>query len=202
MTMVIRSASFVKGATTLAGMPDDGRPEVAFVGRSNVGKSSLLNMILGRKKLARTSGSPGKTREVNFFLINDALYFVDLPGLGYARVSRSSRSEWQRLIGAYVTSRPTLNTVFQLIDARHPPTGLDREAALLMRDSEAHHVVLLTKVDKLSGTVRIRAERQTSEALAALGMEVPIIPTSARTGYGRREVLKWLETFSVQRRRP
>lgn len=193
--MDIRSANFILGAVSTSGMPKDRRAEVAFVGRSNVGKSSLINMLLGRKKLARTSGTPGKTQEVNFYLVNESFYFVDLPGFGYARASKKSRAKWQSLIGQYVTTREPLRIVFQLIDSRHAPTELDREVMLLLNESPAARVVLLTKGDKLSGNERAKSVARAQEALAAFHLELPVILTSAQTKRGRKETLAWIATM-------
>ncbi len=193
--MDIRSANFILGAVSTSGMPKDRRAEVAFVGRSNVGKSSLINMLLGRKKLARTSGTPGKTQEVNFYLVNESFYFVDLPGFGYARASKKSRAKWQSLIGQYVTTREPLRIVFQLIDSRHAPTELDREVMLLLKESPAARVVLLTKGDKLSGNERAKSVARSQEALAAFHLELPVILTSAQTKRGRKETLAWIATM-------
>lgn len=193
--MDIRSANFILGAVSTSGMPKDRRAEVAFVGRSNVGKSSLINMLLGRKKLARTSGTPGKTQEVNFYLVNESFYLVDLPGFGYARASKKSRAKWQSLIGQYVTTREPLRIVFQLIDSRHAPTELDREVMLLLKESPAARVVLLTKGDKLSGNERAKSVARAQEALAAFHLELPVILTSAQTKRGRKETLAWIATM-------
>jgi GTP-binding protein len=195
--MDVDSATFVLGATSLNGMPADGLPEAAFLGRSNVGKSSFLNTLLRRRSLARTSREPGKTREANFYLINKVLYFVDLPGLGYARTSKRERASWERLIESYLTRRSGLRLVFQLIDGRHAPTALDRDAALLIRESPAHHVVVVTKADKLSGNERSVSARRVEDMLLSLGLEVPVVVTSAKTGRGRDEVLKWVDTLVV-----
>ena len=193
--MIIREVSFVGGAVAPSGMPARGLPEFAFAGRSNVGKSSLINMLLRRKKLARTSRTPGKTQEVNFFVVNETFYVVDLPGFGYSRVAKSQRKKWQIAIGRYVTLRDPLRMVFQLIDARHPPTPLDRELMLLLKESPAAHVVLLTKGDKLSGNERGKAVRNAENALAEIHLELPVILTSAKDGRGRDDVLGWIESF-------
>jgi GTP-binding protein len=189
----INSVTFVGGATKLGHMPEDGLPEVAFIGRSNVGKSSLINTFLRRKALARTSSTPGKTQEINFFRVNDAFYVVDLPGFGYAKVSKAHRAAWQKLIGAYLTSRETLRVVFQLVDSRHEPTALDREVMVLLRESPAEHVVVLTKADKLSGNERQKSVSRVRKAMATLGMERPVVLTSAQDGRGRDALMDWLE---------
>ncbi len=176
-------------------MPKDRLPEIAFVGRSNVGKSSLVNMFLQRRSIARISSTPGKTQEINFFRINDRFYVVDLPGFGYARVSKSQRKHWQQLIGRYVLERETLSVVFQLIDSRHEPTELDREVMLLLKESPASHVILLSKSDKLSGNGRTQSRRRMEECLDSLLLEVPVIMTSAKKGSGRNEIVQWVNTL-------
>ncbi|GIV61109.1 MAG: putative GTP-binding protein EngB [Rhodothermaceae bacterium] len=191
--MKMRDVRFVRGVAAWSGLPDDGLPEVAFIGRSNVGKSSLINLITGRRALARTSGTPGKTRELNFYRVDDRFYLVDLPGFGYAKVARTERVRWQRLIGRYLTERPTLRAIFHLIDSRHPPTALDREVMLLTRESEAPYIVLLTKTDKLSGNGRQKAVAAVQRALQAAGREAPVLLTSAEDGRGRDEVLRWID---------
>src|SRR3982751_7012651 len=125
--MKITSAEFVKSAFNKSQWIADGLPEIAFLGRSNVGKSSLINSLLGRKGLARTSNTPGRTQSINFFLINDGFYFVDLPGYGYARVSKPMRADWGTMAEEYLAERNTLALSIQLIDARHEPTALDKQ---------------------------------------------------------------------------
>src|SRR5687768_6623869 len=123
--MKIVSAEFVKSAYERLHYPNDGRPEIAFLGRSNVGKSSLLNSLLNRKGLARTSNTPGRTQSINYFLVNDSFYFVDLPGYGFAKVSKSMREGWGVMAEDYLSERPELALCIQLIDSRHEPTNLD-----------------------------------------------------------------------------
>lgn len=195
--MKIRQVEFVKGATQMRQMPTDGVPEVAFVGRSNVGKSSLLNMLTGRKNIARTSRTPGKTQEFNFYRVNGRLYFVDLPGYGYARISKTQRAQWGRLIGQYLTEREPLRVVFHLVDSRHPPTALDQDVMATMRGSPVPYVIVLTKADKLSGNARARTKTVLDKMLAAAAMEVPVIFTSAKTGRGRDEVLRWIGDLAI-----
>jgi len=190
--MKIRDVRFVKGATRWEHLPEDGKPEVVFVGRSNVGKSSLLNMLVGQKKLARISGTPGKTQQFNYYLVNDRLYFVDLPGYGYARISRAQRNQWGRLIGRYLTERAPLQLVFHLVDSRHPPTALDLDVMSVMRGGSVPYVIVLTKTDKLSGNERVRSRSAVEQALAQAAMEVPILLTSAKKKQGRAELLQWI----------
>ncbi len=188
--MKIKTANFERASPSLAELPAPGAPEVAFIGRSNVGKSSLLNRLVNRKALARTSGTPGKTRELNFYRINDAFYFVDLPGFGYARVSKKERAAWQRTIGGYIATRESLRLILHLVDGRHDPTPLDLEIMALIRESTAVYAVLMTKSDKLSGNQRAKNVAAVVKAGKGMGLEVPVILTSAKDGRGKEEALK------------
>ena len=194
--MIIKDIQFVKGATRWEQLPADGLPEVAFVGRSNVGKSSLLNMLAGRTKLARTSGTPGKTQEFNYYLVNNRLYFVDLPGFGYAKISRAQRNRWGRFIGRYLTEREALRAVFHLIDSRHAPTALDEDVMALMRGGPVPYLLVLTKADKLSGNQRARSRATLENVLKKAALEAPVIVTSAKDKRGRDELLQWIEDLT------
>lgn len=195
--MDVKDVRFVSGAAKWEQLPADHLPEVAFIGRSNVGKSSLINMLLGRRQVARTSRTPGKTQEFNFYLVNDSLFIVDLPGFGYARISQVERARWAQLIGRYVTERPPLKAVFHLVDIRHEPTALDREVMDMMKGSAVPYLVVLTKADKLSGNGRAQSKARVERALAGLGMEVPIILTSAEDKRGREEVWHWIDDLAT-----
>src|SRR5215510_4006305 len=174
-TMKIKSAKFVKSATSPEHYPRDGRQEIAFIGRSNVGKSSLINSLLGTHGLARTSSTPGRTQLINFFLINDAFYFVDLPGYGYARVPTEIKRNWGPMIEKYLATRPNLVLSILITDSRHEPSKLD----LLMKDWLIERgrpfVIVATKADKLSSNQR---RTNLSRASAVLGKENPIIAYS------------------------
>lgn len=193
--MKVRSAEFVTGAVSLGGFPDEPLPEVAFAGRSNVGKSSLINALLERKNLARTSGRPGKTQQLNFYLVNGAFYLVDLPGYGYAQVSRTQRTAWTRLIGTYLEQRKQLRALVHLIDSRHAPTELDRQVMDFMRGGTLPYLIALTKTDKLSGNGRTKARAVVERTLAERTMEVPLVLTSAQDGRGRAELWEWLAFY-------
>jgi GTP-binding protein len=206
--MNLHTARFALAAPRWEALPADGRPEVAFVGRSNVGKSSLLNALLGRKQLARTSATPGKTQALNFYLVGEeeggprGIYLVDLPGYGYAKVSQAQRAAWQRLIGRYLTERPgtpeapgPLRAVVHLVDSRHEPTALDEELFALLRGSAAPRVVALTKADKLSRNRQQARAAALARRLAALGVEVPVVLTSAEKREGLDALWGWIETF-------
>lgn len=194
--MKIESIEFVTGAVDWDGMPYDGRPEVAFVGRSNVGKSSLLNMLSGTDE-ARTSKTPGKTREFNFYLVNGRFFFVDLPGYGYAKTSKKERARWGRFIGQYLTERRFLRLVIHLVDSRHPPTELDEDVFTVMRGGTVPYLIALTKTDKLSGNERPKARKRVEAALDEFGMEAPVVLTSAEDGRGRKELLQWIDRMTA-----
>ncbi len=194
--MIIKDIQFIKGATRWEHLPEDGLPEVAFVGRSNVGKSSLLNMLAGRVKLARISRTPGKTQEFNYYRVNNRLYFVDLPGYGYAKISRAQRNQWGRFIGHYLTERASLRAVFHLIDSRHAPTARDEDVMALMRGGPVPYLFVLTKTDKLSGNQRARSRAMFKTVLEKAALEVPVIFTSAKDKRGREELLQWIEDLA------
>lgn len=185
-------AQFVKGVADWKGLPRDGRPEVAFIGRSNVGKSSLVNALVRRKNLARTSKAPGKTREFNYYLVDGRFYFVDLPGFGFAKVARKERERWARLIERYLNERMLLRAVVHLIDSRHPPMEQDEDVMAFMRGGNVPYVIALTKVDKLSNNQRQQSVARTQRVLAGMGLEVPVVPTSAQTGRGVQDLWTWI----------
>jgi GTP-binding protein len=161
--MKIKSAKFVKSATSPEHYPRDGRPEIAFMGRSNVGKSSLINSLLGVKGLARTSNTPGRTQLVNFFLINESFYFVDLPGYGYARVPTAVKREWGPMVDKYLATRPNLVLSIVITDSRHEPTDLDLQMKEWLEAKGKPFVIVATKADKLSSNqLRATLSRATS----------------------------------------
>ncbi len=172
--------------------PPEDMPEVAFVGRSNVGKSSLLNFLTGRKNLARVSGSPGKTRTINFYLINEEMRIVDLPGYGYARVSRGTSAGWDEMMASFFETRKTLKAVVQLVDIRHEPTALDVQMYEFLRGYGLSGIVAATKADKVSGN-----ERQRNLALIrkklALTKEDVLIPVSALKRTGADQLLEAID---------
>ena len=179
---------FVRGVVSLDGLPDDGRPEIAFAGRSNVGKSSLINALTHRKTLARVSVTPGRTRELNFFTLGD-LYLVDMPGYGYAKAPKSAVKGWTRLIEDYLKGRPELKRVFLLIDARHGIKANDRDTMKLMDESAVSYQAVLTKADKPKQSeleaVIAKTEAELSKHPAAYPQ---ILVTSAREGLGIPEL--------------
>jgi GTP-binding protein len=181
--------SFVTSAFQPEQFPPPDRPEVAFAGRSNVGKSSLINTLVERRNLAKISARPGRTRSINFFLVHHSFYLADLPGYGYAAVSRTVRQNWKHLVEAYLTRRPNLGAVVVIIDIRRGPGDADRELLNWLRAYEIQMVIVLTKADKLSrGRVKQRADfisRQLEE-----GRLYPLLTFSAKTGQGKGELWK------------
>lgn len=195
--LVIRRLEFLGGQASATGWkPVSELPEIAFSGRSNVGKSSLLNALVRRKALARVSSTPGKTREINFFRVNDAFHLVDLPGYGYARASKAARDAWRPLIEGYLRTSEHLRGVVQLIDSRHPPSDDDHRMMQFLGSLGVPTIVVATKVDKLK-----RAEREpTFAGLAAqLGVDDDqVIPFSAHTGEGRDELAEAIVSVLAQ----
>ena len=182
---------FVKGVVGIEGLPKDGRPEIAFAGRSNVGKSSLINALTGRTSLARVSVTPGRTRELNFFTLgkNAALYLVDMPGYGYARASKSAIKGWTRLIGEYLKGRRELKRVFLLIDARRGIKPNDEETMKLLDEAAVSYQVVLTKADKPKATELADIQAKVASTLAKHPAAYPqILTTSARMGSGIKEL--------------
>ncbi len=185
--MKINSAEFIKSAFNAQHWTTDGLPEISFLGRSNVGKSSLLNSLLQRKGLARTSNTPGRTQSINFFLINETFYFTDLPGYGYAKVSKTMRADWGKMAEEYLATRQELALSIQLVDSRHAPTTLDRQLHEWLVYHQKNHLIVATKADKLSNN-KLKASLQEIEKALP---ESKIITYSALTGKGRDAV--WRE---------
>jgi GTP-binding protein len=192
--LVIRRLEFLGGMAEPGGWrPDAVLPEVAFAGRSNVGKSALLNRLVGRNKLARVSNTPGRTREVNFFRVNDTFVIADLPGYGYARVSKERRATWRPLIEGYLQGSPMLRGVVLLVDIRHEPSNDDRAMRDYLGELGAPTLVTLTKADKLKPK-ELAARSQALARTLQVG-EDQVVLTSAETGQGRNELAEALVTL-------
>lgn len=185
--MRIGKASYLISAPTVAGCPAPDRPEVCFAGRSNVGKSSLINALTQRKSLAKTSATPGKTRMLNYFDVDGTWYLVDLPGFGYAKVPEAERRRWDVEMTRYFTTRPNLSLIVHLVDARHEPTALDRTFWDRLIEHRLPFVVLLTKADRISGTLAGKRKADATALLRTLGVDVPVLLTSAAANAGLDE---------------
>ncbi|MHB8078029.1 MAG: ribosome biogenesis GTP-binding protein YihA/YsxC [Candidatus Krumholzibacteriia bacterium] len=185
-------ASFVTSAASLADRPQPPLAEFAFVGRSNCGKSSLINYFLGRSKLALTSRQPGKTRLLNYFLVDERYYLVDLPGYGYAKVSQAQRAAWTTLVRSYLAAGDRSLALFHLLDARHEPSVEDAEMSLWLREAGVPFAIAVTKVDKV-GSTKLSAHLRRIIAALELPPGTPFIPTSATRGEGRGEMAAWIE---------
>ncbi len=189
--MKIKTVSYLGSYGYHEGFPAALGPEFVFLGRSNVGKSSLINALVARKNVARTSNTPGKTRTANFYEVNDALYFVDLPGYGYARVSKTERTRWQGLIARYLDDRDALRGVVHLLDVRHTPTSEDRKTAEALREASRAVCLVFNKIDKIK-------EREIDTRVAAHLRALPVddgaavIPFSAGDGRGRAALWAWI----------
>ena len=191
--MVIKKVSLETVCGITSKLPDNRLPEVAFAGKSNVGKSSLINALMNRKSLARTSAQPGKTQTINFYNINDALYFVDLPGYGYAKVSGEIKEKWGKMIENYLHSSKQLKTVFLLIDIRHAPGTNDITMYKWILNQGFSPVIIATKLDKIK---RSQTEKQLKLIRETLGTKADtvILPFSAQTKQGRDEIYEMIES--------
>jgi len=192
--MIIRSAVYVISNPDYLQCPKPDRPEYAFIGRSNVGKSSLINMISGYDKLAKTSGTPGKTQLINHFSINDEWYLVDLPGYGFAKVSQSQRKKWEKMIEDYLRKRPTLVTVFVLIDSRHSPQKIDLEFVNTLGKWEIPFCLVFTKADKENQRTVSRNVKDFLDRMRASWQFLPQhFVTSTLKKMGRDKILSLIE---------
>jgi len=196
--MVIKSAEFVISNTDVGKCPQDGKPEYAFIGRSNVGKSSLINMLTGRKGLAMTSSTPGKTQLINHFIINNEWYLVDLPGYGYAQRGKKGREQIAQIIYRYLGQREELTCLFVLIDCRHEPQKIDLEFIEELGESGIPFAIIFTKTDKISHErLKINIENYKTTLLKTWEELPPIFSTSAERREGKDEVLNYIEQINV-----
>ncbi len=191
-TMIIRKVGLETVCGVTSRLPENDRPEVAFAGKSNVGKSSLINALMNRKALARTSAQPGKTQTINYYNVNDALYFVDLPGYGYARANEKVKAQWGKMIEDYLHKSRQLKRVFLLIDIRHEPSENDKIMYDWIVRNGYHPVIIATKLDKIN---RSQVQKQLKLIRTALKVEegTVMIPFSAETKQGREEIYEILD---------
>ena len=195
--MIIKKAELEAVAVKKAQYPEDTVAEVAFAGRSNVGKSSLLNLLTGRKSLARVSGNPGKTRTINFYRINDEFRIVDLPGYGYARANEEIKAKWGKMIENYLHRSKQLKAVFLLVDIRHEPSGNDRLMYEWILNQGFEPVIIATKLDKINRSQIQKQIKQIKEGLKVVKGTV-VIPYSAQTKQGRDEIYELLDSYLVK----
>lgn len=195
--MQVKSAKFEISNSDVNKCPDSERHEYAFIGRSNVGKSSLINMLTGKRKLAMTSSTPGKTTLINHFLINDSWYIVDLPGYGYAQRSKSERDKLERIIKGYILGRPQMTSLFVLIDSRHKPQKIDMEFMEWLGENGIPFAIVFTKADKLSKTALANNIRDYKAELLQQWEELPpTFITSSESAQGREELLSYIEELN------
>lgn len=193
--MIIKSINLETVCGITSTLPDNEKPEVAFAGKSNVGKSSLINALMNRKSYARISATPGKTQTINFYNINDCLYLVDLPGYGYAKVSEKEKAQWGRLIERYLHGSDQLKAVFLLIDIRHEPSSNDRLMYSWIVGQGYEPVIIATKLDKIKRSQVQKHIKMIKEALS-LVPGTKVIPFSSSTKQGRDEIWEMIEGFS------
>lgn len=195
--MEIKSAEFVISNTDIKKCPTDDKPEYAFIGRSNVGKSSLINMLTEKKGLAKTSGKPGKTQLINHFIINDEWYLVDLPGYGYAKTSKKNRATWEKFIADFLTKRETLVNVFVLLDSRLEPQKIDLEFMNWCGEKQIPFSMVFTKIDKLSSSaLQKNLARYKKEMLKYWAELPPVFVTSSTSSFGREKLLNYIEAIN------
>lgn len=192
--MKVTKAEIEISAVSQAQYPVTQLPEIALAGRSNVGKSSFINKLIGRKSLVRTSAKPGKTRTLNFYTINDAFYFVDVPGYGYAKVSKSEREQWGTMMEEYFETRETLRLVVLIIDSRHPPTKDDLQMVEYLSYIELPLLIVATKLDKVKRSQRVK-QLKTIESAFSDYENINIIPFSAETGENKDKIWSVIESL-------
>lgn len=190
--MVIKNVSLETVCGITSRLPENTLPEIAFAGKSNVGKSSLINAVMNRKSLARTSAQPGKTQTINFYNVNGAFYLVDLPGYGYAKVSEEVKAKWGKMVERYLRQSRQLKAVFLLIDIRHEPSANDRQMYDWIISQGYHPIIIATKLDKLKRSQVPSALKTVREGLKA-GKETIILPFSALTKQGREEIYEVID---------
>ncbi len=195
--MVIKNVRLETVIGVTSKIPQNEMPEIAFAGKSNVGKSSLINALMNRKSLARTSSQPGKTQTINFYNINEALYFVDLPGYGYAKVSQQEKEKWGKMVERYLHQSKVLKAVFLLIDIRHDPSANDKTMYEWILSNGFHPIIIATKADKIN---RSQLQKQVKAVRQGLGVDkdTTVIPFSSQTKQGRDEIYAVIDRLMEQ----
>ena len=193
--MIIKTVNLETVCGVTSRLPENDKPEIAFAGKSNVGKSSLINALMNRKAYARTSAQPGKTQTINFYNINDALYYVDLPGYGYAKVSQTEKEKWGRMIENYLRRSKQLRCVFLLVDIRHEPSANDRQMYEWIVHNGYKPVIIATKLDKIKRSQEAKQLKLVRTGLE-IGNDVTVIPFSAETKQGREEIWALIEQLT------
>ena len=192
--MIIKNVNLETVCGITSTLPDNTLPEIAFAGKSNVGKSSLINAVMNRKSLARTSAQPGKTQTINFYNINDAFYLVDLPGYGYAKANEAVKAQWGKMIERYLRSSKKLKAVFLLIDIRHEPSANDKQMYQWILYQGYHPIIIATKMDKLNRSQISKAVKTVKQGLEA-EKDAVVIPFSAQTKQGREEIYDLIDNL-------
>jgi len=194
----MKKIKFVKSVHRISDLPKEGIPEVVLCGRSNVGKSSFINALFNRKGIAMTSSTPGKTRGINYYLVEDSFYVVDLPGFGYAKVSEKERSKWQELIGDYLGAQKSIQLALHFIDSRITPSPLDVVLNGYLKELALPYIVLLNKVDKLKQSEKVKARRDIIQTFPELIEGENLILHSSSKGIGKKEIQKRLYTLFMK----
>ena len=189
------SAKFITSAPRLEDCPKESLPEICFAGRSNVGKSSLINALVNRKNIARTSNMPGKTQQMNYYKVSEACFFVDLPGYGYAKVPKKERERWGRNVREYLLNRNTLDLILHVVDSRHSPSKLDEDFFYWMGSNKMPFCVLLSKADKISNNKVGKSKADVRKVLAEMNIEVPIVAYSSDSKKGIEEIQELITEF-------
>lgn len=197
--MIIKTAEYLQSEADWRKCPAPDKPEYAFIGRSNVGKSSLINMLTNHKSLAKTSSQPGKTQTINHFIVNKAWYLVDLPGYGFAKTSKTNREKWRKMISDYLLFRENLQLVFVLIDSRIEPQRIDIDFINNLGENGVPFAIIFTKTDKVSGGKAMSNMQKMKNALSETWEELPVMmPSSAVSGHGKEKILDFIEDINQQ----
>jgi GTP-binding protein len=192
---MLKKQEFIKSVFNISQLPSDKVPEIILCGRSNVGKSSFINSLFNRKELAKISSTPGKTRSINYYFINEKYYMVDLPGFGYAKTSKKEREFWGKLIKDYLTASKNIMMAFHLVDSRHKPTLLDFELNQLLKLNQIPYIIILSKTDKLSQSELATIKKEIKEYFPELSSGDNLFAYSARKSTGHKEILNILSSL-------